>query len=242
MESLLNMRTCLIEAEVKRVAEQMREASTRYERIFTDLESQIFNAIVNLQDASETMAVCVEHIDRAIVAFQYHFPASATIACRKGCHHCCFFPIVCPPQVVRDSTRYLKSTLAESEIKELKRKLSGDNAQRNPPFHRARCPFLNDAHACSIYERRPLACRSFTSPDAGLCLQSRVDGRNIPQHPIHHRIYQAATTALLAAARKQGRFHKQLSFISSLLNALEEENDTANQVERAGAPGFQGPG
>lgn len=90
-------------------------------------------------------------------------------------------------------------------------------------FNRARCPFLSEAGTCAIYAKRPLSCRSFTSPDAKLCEQSVVDGRNIPQQPVLHRIYQAVTTSLSGAAKKQGLYYEQVEFIPSLLEVLDVE-------------------
>ena len=120
-----------------------------------------------------------------------------------------------------DIARYLRSKESAVNLDMLRCKLAQDMKDRKPPLYRAKCPFLNDENLCTIYEKRPLACQCFTSPDPAQCEQSVADGRDISQHLLHHRIYQVATTMLLACAKKQGRPHDQGLFIPSLLSILE---------------------
>ena len=211
------------EASVQAVAQKMKETGRQYEQLFTDLGRQMFTEMADLHDASEMMAVCTRHIDQALSAFTQYFPHISPVACARGCCHCCSFPVECPPQVVIDIARHLRSKKSAANLDMLRCKLAQDMKDRKPPLYRAKCPFLNDEKLCSIYEKRPLACQCFTSPDSAECLQSVADGRNISQDPLRHRIYQAATTMLLACAKKQGRAHGQVLFIPALLSILEIE-------------------
>ncbi len=199
----------------------MQEISRQYEQLFANLGKQIFLDIENLTDSSDALAVCIRHIETALAAFETHFPDRSVIACKKGCCYCCSFPIECPPQVVVDIARHIKETWPEKEIFQLKKQMARDILARKAPFYRAPCPFLNKENTCSIYEKRPLSCRWFTSPDAGLCEKSVEDGSHVPQHAIRHRVFQTATTMLLAWAKKQGRYGEQVPFISSLLEIME---------------------
>jgi hypothetical protein len=212
------------EARVQEVAQKMKETGRQYEQLFTDLGRQMFADMVDLHDVSEMTAVCTRHIDQALSAFTQYFPDVSPAACTKGCCHCCFFPVECPPQVVIDIARYLRSKESAAGLDLLRHKLAKDMKDRKPPLYRAKCPFLNDEKLCSIYEKRPLACQCFTSPDPAQCKQSVADGRNISQHPLRHRIYQVATTMLLACAKAQDRPHDQVLFIPSLLAILEIED------------------
>lgn len=212
------------EAHVKRVAGKLHEISREHEQLFIDLGSQILVEIENLHDASTAIAVCLTHIENTISAFQNHFPDSSVIACGKGCHHCCTFAVECPPQVIIDIARHLRVTFSAEEQDLLRQKLARNIVKRNTPLKRARCSFLDETSSCSIYAKRPLAYRSFTSSNAAICEQSVTDGRNIPQHPIRHRIHMAATTALLLCAKQQGQFHEPVPFIPALLEALETEH------------------
>lgn len=205
----------------------MNEVGRQYEKLFADLGTQMFTDMVDLNDASEMMAVCSRHIEQALSAFGQYFPDASVVACTKGCHHCCSFPIECPPQVVIDIARYLRSTRSAADLNILRRNLLNDINDRKLPLNRAQCLFLDSEKMCSIYEKRPLSCQWFTSPDAAICEKSVVDGRNISQHPVRHRIYQVATTVLLACAKKQGRSHEQVLFVQSLLSVLEIEKKDA---------------
>jgi len=211
------------EARVQEVAQKMKEVGRQYEQLFTDLGRQMFSDMADLDDASEMMALCTRHVDQALSAFGQNFPDVSPVACTKGCCHCCSFPVECPPQVAIDIARYLRAKETAAGLDLLRCKLAQDMKDRKPPLYRAKCPFLNAENLCSIYENRPLACQCFTSPDPAQCEKSVADGRDISQHPLRHRIYQAATTMLLACAKKQGRAHDQVMFIPALLSILEIE-------------------
>ncbi|MFH2093147.1 MAG: YkgJ family cysteine cluster protein [Pseudomonadota bacterium] len=214
------------EAHVEQVAKKIKEISKLYEQLFADFGAQLFSDIADLSDASKIMQVCVSHIETAVLAFGRHFPDSSVIACTRGCCHCCSFPIECPPQVVVDVARHIRNTWSFEDQHLLRQKLTHDMSARQLPFNRAPCPLLDKDRLCSIYEKRPLSCRWFTSPDAALCEKSVQDGSNITQHPVGHRIYQVATTMLLACEKKQGRPYVQVPFVSSLLEILEIPKET----------------
>ena len=219
-ESLIYFST----ARVQEVAQKMKQVGRQYEQLFTYLGRQMFADMADLDDASEMTAVCTRHVEQALSAFGNNFPDVSPVACTKGCCHCCFFPVECPPQVVIDIARHLRAKESAANLSLLRHKLDQDMKDRKPPLYRAKCPFLNAENLSAIYEKRPLACQCFTSPASAQCEQSVADGRDISQHPLRHRIYQVATTMLLACAKKQGRAHDQVMFIPALLSILEIED------------------
>lgn len=215
------------EKKVVQVAEKMADIGREYEQLFMDLGRQMFNDIVDTEDASSALTVIIGHIDDAVAVFNRHFPDSSPVACVKGCHFCCSFPIECPPQVVVDVAGHLKKTVSDIDLQHLISRMNRDVRVRQPPLNRSACVFLDADHLCLIYENRPLSCRWFSSPDVNICRQSLVDGRQVPQRPVIHRIFQVATTMLSAAAKHQGRFHEQVRFIPSLLEVLAlPDNET----------------
>ena len=219
---------CFSELHIIRVAEKMQEISRDYEQLFTDFGAQLLSEIERLDDIPEIMDLCIERTEQTLAVFQKHFPVSTVIACRKGCHHCCAFAVECPPQVVLDIAHHIKSSMSQEDQQLLRGKLERNIAERKPPLNRAACPFLDTQHACSIYKKRPLACRSFSSPNAAVCAQSVTDGRNISQHPLLHRLYSAVTTALLRYAEQRGQYHEQVLFIPALLAALTTDKRPSN--------------
>jgi Fe-S-cluster containining protein len=206
--------------DVALVAEKIRVASKAYEDLFTNLGTQIYTAIRPLENPSDKVSVSLQYIADATVAFEQNFPSNHAVACSKGCHHCCYFPIETSQQVVDDIADYIHQHFTDAEIQHLKTKLAENIAARQPPLFRAACPFLDENKACSIYPKRPLACRWFSSPNADSCEQSVTDGRQIDQHPVKSRIYQAASTALLADQKVLTGSDQQLAFIPALANLL----------------------
>jgi hypothetical protein len=207
--------------QVAEVARQMNAVSEAYEQLFEALGKQMFVDMVDIKDASAAVAMVRNHVDSAIDLFQAHFPDTGSIACTNGCHHCCYFPIECPPQIAVDIAGMIKKQWSEEKKQQLIKKFKADMQDRKAPFFRAPCPFLDEKKLCLIYENRPLSCQWFTSPDPELCRQSVADGTHIPQQPARHRIYQVATTMLLACARKQQRHDQQVGLIQSLAQILE---------------------
>lgn len=207
-------------ADVSAAAERLKQVTAEYEELFNNLCKQIFISIKEADSPSAEVAVTLQYIQDSIQAFEQNFPSQYKAACGKGCAQCCHFPIDTTPQVVEDIALYLEANRSKEELEELKLKLQDNIAARQPPLFRALCPFLSEEHACSIYEKRPLACRWFLSPDANLCAQSVVSGQNITQHPVHSRIYEAASTALLAAEQRRSGSALQVKFIPALLGRL----------------------
>ena len=207
-------------ADVAIVAEKIRDASHEYEALFTHLGTQIYSVIEPLENPSDKVDLTLQYIADAEIAFEKSFPTNQTIACQKGCHHCCYFPIQTSQQVVDDIVDYIHHHFSDDKIQQLKAKLIDDIASRQPPLYRAACPFLDENNACSIYSKRPLACRWFSSPDAQNCEKSVKDGRNIDQHPVKSRIYQAANTSLLADQKRLTDSDEELAFIPAILAAL----------------------
>jgi len=210
--------------DVSDVAQKLQQVTAEYEALFGNLSKQIYTSIAHLDNPSDEIAVTLQYVNDAAQAFRQNFGDNSKIACSKGCHHCCHFPIHVPHQTISDISHHLTSTLTPAELSVLTDKLEKNIAARQAPLFRAPCPFLDEENACSIYHHRPLSCRWFSSPDAQICEQSVQDGRDIQQHPVQSRIYQAASDALLAKQKKLTGSKQQLPFIPALLEALQQEN------------------
>lgn len=97
------------------------------------------------------------------------------IACKAGCWWCCTKPAQVTAPEVLIIVMYMQETWDEARIEALKARTAKYMAtMRGKPqskwvYQRARCPLLGDDNLCSVYEVRPLVCRSWTSVDASLC-------------------------------------------------------------------------
>jgi Fe-S-cluster containining protein len=210
---------------VQKVAEEMKAVSQTYEALFSDLGEQILRDIDPLTVHSDQIETTLNHIETALEAFSQYFPTNNSVACKKGCGHCCVYPVKTPIQMISFIAKHLESSLNEEQMAQLKNKMRINIEQRQPPLYRATCPFLSEENACTIYEHRPLACRLFTSPNVQLCLKSISDGSNVSQQPIRYRIYEAATVALQADQKKQDKPYEQVDFIPALLAELTDPNE-----------------
>ncbi|MFK8136895.1 MAG: YkgJ family cysteine cluster protein [Bdellovibrionales bacterium] len=74
--------------------------------------------------------------------------------CRSGCHSCCVPKL----SVSRIEREYIKNSLSKSQLDEIE-VLSDEN-----PFNDTRCSLLKANGECSIYESRPIICRSHGAP------------------------------------------------------------------------------
>lgn len=81
------------------------------------------------------------------------------MVCEKGCSHCCRIDVL----VSTVEAQYIHKNLGFSP--RLGNSIStGHSAAKRP------CPFLGSDHACSIYEYRPFACRTYhVVDDPTLC-------------------------------------------------------------------------
>lgn len=208
------------ENHVAEVAEQIRSATKQYDQLFNSLALQIFTEIVDLEDPVEAVASCRRWTDAAINFFTNHFPHSPKTDCRMGCSHCCYLPVLCPPAVVVDVAQHVVKTFLEDELLTLKNACSLYVEVDRRQHHKRKCPFLTEDNLCRIYDHRPLSCRSFTSQDSAMCKASVSVDKKVPQDPVRHRIFQAATSALASSAKKKGISYQQVPFIPSLSELL----------------------
>lgn len=89
------------------------------------------------------------------------------ICCRKGCSACCEL----------QSVNQLEAHLIRTHLQSLSLKVNNIYPNEN------RCPFLLE-HSCSIYEARPLICRTH-----GLVLNSRESSLPLPSCPDNFKTF-----------------------------------------------------
>jgi Fe-S-cluster containining protein len=99
------------------------------------------------------------------------------VACRAGCWFCCTIPVavtVFEAAMVKSVILTLPLETQQAIWERLEEHIAAqdqavaDADGQHIPFHH-RCPLLNDEGRCSVYEGRPLACRSLLSLDADRC-------------------------------------------------------------------------
>lgn len=89
-------------------------------------------------------------------------------ACKSGCSHCCHIPVA----LTRIEAERISSATGHKMVSNPSR-LPVEASYKNP------CVFLHE-HKCSIYEHRPIACRTYFNLDADNLLCQLVPGASIP--------------------------------------------------------------
>jgi Fe-S-cluster containining protein len=115
-----------------------------------------------------------------------------TVACHAGCWFCCTIPVavtVFEAAMVRSAVHALPDDQQQAiwgrlaEHIDLQDQALADADGQHIAFRR-RCPLLSDQGQCSVYEGRPLACRSLLSLDAERCRRTFLeDDRGDPSIP-----------------------------------------------------------
>lgn len=226
------------------------------------------------KDVARARAMVRERIDVAQLA---HAQCDALIAaelavlagrgvvptCSKGCAHCCRQEIVTPRAEGEAAVEWIKASWAPDQIEALVARIRAWLIwyRTDYPRHAARgldgpvavyehgpvCPALQDG-ACSIYEVRPLTCRTHlvsSSPDA--CRQERdPQFRSSPApQPLLSipRVTQPASLRIRGAVEHQGS-----DFLASvhrlpewLAHLLEVEDQPWLQCPPLFARGWRGP-
>jgi Fe-S-cluster containining protein len=107
-------------------------------------------------------------------------PMEPIAACRKGCCHCCFIPCHILSEEAKLLADLTGRTMVKPEIRFSVASRQDPNApEPDPKRHLGEpCPFLKDG-LCSVYENRPISCRTHYNLDDDSLLCEVV-----PDHPV----------------------------------------------------------
>jgi Fe-S-cluster containining protein len=98
------------------------------------------------------------------------------VACRKGCHWCCYIPVYCRA----DEAKRAWDACDQDQVRSRLTERSG--ADFEP------CVFLSK-RACTIYESRPAACRGFNSTSRSACKRGHKNRRADEPIPVEMQQY-----------------------------------------------------
>jgi Fe-S-cluster containining protein len=168
----------------------------------------------------------------------------ASLACKRGCDHCCRRPVGTTAPTVLRIAAALREKLSDSEfatvlarvvaLDEKTHGVSWTPAER-PPLA---CAFLVDGE-CSIYAVRPFVCRAWNSADAEACRRAL----GVDSVEMRFDLYQRTTFAgvergLQAVLRANGLDATDLELTAAIRVAMENPDACTRWL--AGEPVFAG--
>jgi hypothetical protein len=167
------------------------------------------------------------------------------IACQPGCAWCCTLPVAVSPPEALLIAHYLRSTLQPEALAAVQARLTAQAARLAPMTIEEHaeavipCALLED-NRCTVYEARPVACRTYHSPDPALYQagQRRPWASAIPHIGALDDVFAATQIGTTAGLLCSGVSAASLELHSAVARALE----TPRAAERwaQGEPVFQG--
>ena len=151
-------------------------------------------------------------------------------ACAKGCSHCChMWTALRAPEAL-----FLKAAIPATRREDVKSAVDAAHAETGPLSYDARlrlvrpCPLLRDDE-CSLYDARPIACRTTASADAGVCARAYrlLSDEVIPQPLLFLNQRASYALALAGALRNAGYFAGAYELNGALHAALDRPDAEA---------------
>lgn len=175
--------------------------------------------------------------------------ADVPIACGRGCSHCCNLWVDATAPEVFHAIGSLGMDAGRSAIGQVDRALTltQDQSFEARGTMVTPCPMLVDTW-CSVYDARPINCRTAVSSDAELCRRSYLDmsGEDVPMPLVWVALRQGYAVALEGAMLNAGLAPRAREWNQSLRIALTETDAEARWLGGedvfAGAPAASGPG
>jgi len=120
--------------------------------------SKALNFMMLFKPLDEVMEFAYNSVDEIFKESGYFKDTS----CQKGCSFCCHDSII----VSKMEAEYLKRKLTGVSFDSLLLKRQNKTEFSNLKWKHKRCVLLDKNNRCSIYENRPLICRTHNSLDA----------------------------------------------------------------------------
>jgi Fe-S-cluster containining protein len=186
----------------------------------------------------DKLRTCIER--RSVTPMMYFIAASLdqgakhlselSVACRRGCSHCCHIWVdALAPEVFYA----LKSLKPQERLRaqEAVEQACGTTLGRSFDARAGMitpCPLLL-GNECSVYNARPINCRTAVSVDAEICRRSYREGaeEDIPTPFVWIALRQGYGVALEAALRHAGLAHRSSEWNESLRLVLAEPDAEA---------------
>jgi Fe-S-cluster containining protein len=205
-------------ASLNRALKALLVTNTRLRRLAEVVEAKLAAAFNNGQGRTATgkFANVVIAADREMEVQKQlsHEP----IPCKAGCNHCCSFQeVVISVAEATLLVRHIEQRMSPEERSAARNSIlsSGTTgANRNSP-----CALLTPG-GCSVYESRPMPCRSYHSSSEAACRACRTDGAPYPKVNSEGFAIRAHVIGMLAIKVSRAYAHSGRYEINALLRRI----------------------
>lgn len=214
--------------DITTVAELTRMVTQRYDAMFSGFYAVLLETLEQAGDMVDAARTAMALSDAAVDTVRSSFSGQPRFACGRGCSACCHLFVAVPPGVAEAIAAHVEASFTPDAraalMLRLEERVAALIASAEPQSLRSPCALLDEDGACTIYEVRPLSCRSFTSTSLPRCEQvvfgDNPDGGGVDQNPARYRLYEFATRALEETARRRGLPSQQRGLSAALLAEL----------------------
>jgi Fe-S-cluster containining protein len=168
-----------------------------------------------------------------------------TLACKAGCHWCCYFTVDVRPVEVFRIAQFIEQALPVPEQQRIARQLQSNLQQLSGTDESTRtrlnirCPFLNQGR-CVIYPARPQTCRNYHATNAAGCQQSfeHPDDEDIDPEfaPMTYQLGAAHVDGFSKAMAAAGYDNTVFEMNAALASALADITQARQRFEARQAP------
>lgn len=114
-------------------------------KIPPELIAKANNLYLYLMQSPDMLGVKLERVYRYLDDFRVYL--APHVSCNKGCSHCCHMDVQLSP--------------LEASLIQMHTGITMQLGNQLSTGHRDACPFLASDGACSVYQVRPMVCRTF---------------------------------------------------------------------------------
>jgi Fe-S-cluster containining protein len=156
----------------------MMDDASEYHWQVVESERRLATAALARDRSPRTVYEVVDDAVSLARAFMRGGPAAPiSVGCKRGCAHCCHWPVAASPPVVLRIAAAFRERASKAEFADARARVYAlDKKAREADWIPSvptpqPCAFLVDG-ACSIYAIRPFVCRAWNSVDPEACLQT----------------------------------------------------------------------
>jgi len=195
----------------------------------------LFTTCLASPDANHAVTETAHIVQRAFEMRTAITPEHESVACRKGCSHCCMNLVTVSPVEVLALAEHIKGRDDADALIEKTRQAAAEvpaNDVLARKSMRIPCPLLDDQGACSVYDERPLTCRAYASFDVDRCVADLETGSaDVPVAMGAQQNRLLIMLALSASMRDADVPFGQYELISGLNIALSTDDAAARWMD-----------